>query len=211
MATRKENLKSLFSNTRSRMIIIFTVIILVSMVIIGVIRFEMASRAVRESSTASVMNTPGGIQSIPGAVNQVEQYAALQEQQNAEIASQALKAGGSALPTIIRSQNFGEGVTSVGPRHGEGGLGFAALSREDEMGPQKSLWLQTLKNHQCSKSTIATVAAQGADLQDLKGACSCQRLKEAGYSLGQLKQVCSCNELRNAGESIMQMKTAGYT
>lgn len=211
MPTAKENLKALFTNTRSRIIIIFTLIIILTMIIVGVVRFEMAAKAIQEASTASVITTPSGIQSIPGAVNQVEQYAALQEQQNVDIANQALKTGGSALPTIVQSQNFGAGVDAVGPTQGEGGLGFETLSREDEMGPQRSLWLQMLKDHQCSKSIIATVMSQGADLQDLKNVCSCSSLKTAGYSLNQLKQICSCNELRMAGENILQFKSAGYT
>src|SRR5580704_12144322 len=101
MASRKENLKSLFSNTRTRVIIVFTVILLIITVVIGYVKLRNASGGV--SGTSSLPQGPVGIQSIPGVLDPTAQYAKLQQQQNVSQASQAEKSGGSAIPTIIRT------------------------------------------------------------------------------------------------------------
>ena len=180
MAGRKENIKALFSNTRTRVIIIFTAAILL-------------------------------ITSIPGQRDQTAQYAALQEAQNVSQARRAAESGKSAIPTIVSTQGFGEGVQEIGPKHGEGGVGFQTLARENIIGPQQSLWLESLKNSNCSKSTVNSVVTQGASLTDLKGACTCLQLKDDGYQYTDLKSVCACNELKAAGFNARQMKDAGST
>lgn len=48
MAGRKENLKALFTNTRSRVIIVFTTILLGIAVVIGVIKFMGAGSGGQE-------------------------------------------------------------------------------------------------------------------------------------------------------------------
>lgn len=210
MASRKENLKALFANTRSRLIIIVTISVLAIGFLVGFIRLEMASKEASENSGANLVNAPGGIQSIPGALNQTAQYAALQNTQNIQQANQALQTGGSAIPTIIRAQAFGAGVESVGPQGGKGSVGFLTLAREDIGGPQKSLWLQDLKNNQCAKVTINKVVAEGATLSDIKDQCSCAQLQKAGYGLKELKPICGCGELRVGGASALQLKAVGF-
>lgn len=210
MAGKKANLKALFSNTRSRVIIVFTSILLVIAVVVGIIKFSSMMRPPANAS-ARLSSTPGGIQSVPGAINPTAQYAALQQKQNIEQAQQAAKTGRSAIPTIIRAQAFGQGVESVGPQNGEGGVGFAALSREENNGPQQSLWLQTLKDANCSKTSVDSVVSQGAVLKDLKAACTCIQLKYDGYKFPDLRSVCSCKELKAAGFNARQFKEAGYT
>ncbi len=209
MADKKENIKALFSNSRSRVIIIFTAILLLCMVVIGYITFS--STASGPDTGASLRRGPGGIASIPGAQNQTAQYAALQESQNLEQAEEAGKKGGSAIPTIIRSQAFGEGVEIVGMKKGENGVGFTTLAREDMGGAQKSLWMQTLKDGNCNKKSLQRAVEQGAALSDLREACSCTQLKVNGYSLADLEPVCTCGELKSAGFDIVQMKEAGFT
>ncbi|OYV55223.1 MAG: hypothetical protein B7X00_00790, partial [Legionella sp. 21-45-4] len=103
MAGKKENLKSLFTNTRTRVIIVFTAILLITAVTIGYFKFKSASQSVGGSA---VSGTPG-IQSIPGALNPTVQYAKLQQIQNVDQAKSALKTGGSAIPTIIKTQALG--------------------------------------------------------------------------------------------------------
>lgn len=209
MAGKKENLKSLFSNTRTRVIIIFTLSLLIVAVVIGYIKLKGAGSG--PSATATLSHAPGAIQSIPGVLNPTAQYARLQEEQNVSQAQKAEKTGGSAIPTIIRTQALGEGVGVIGSQGGQTGVGFVSLAREYDEGAQKSLWLQALQNGGCSKSAVSQVVSQGAQLSDLKAACSCAQLKDNGYGLKDLGQVCPCKELKAAGYNARQLKDAGYS
>ncbi|MFO8741767.1 type IVB secretion system protein DotG/IcmE [Legionella pneumophila serogroup 1] len=206
MASKKENLKSLFSNTRTRVIIIFTAALLIIAVVIGF--FKIRSATTSSIAAAEVSTVPGGIQSIPGVLDPTAQYAKLQEEQNITQAQVAEKTGGSAIPTIIRTQALGEGVGVIGS---QSGVGFAALAQEELGGPQRSLWIQELQDGGCSKSVITKVMNQGAQLTDLKAACSCVQLKDSGYGLQELEQVCECKELKAAGYNARQLKEAGYS
>ncbi|HAU1321683.1 TPA: type IVB secretion system protein DotG/IcmE [Legionella pneumophila] len=206
MASKKENLKSLFSNTRTRVIIIFTAALLIIAVVIGFLKIRSATTS--SIAAAEVSTVPGGIQSIPGVLDPTAQYAKLQEEQNVTQAEIAEKTGGSAIPTIIRTQALGEGVGVIGS---QSGVGFAALAQEELGGPQRSLWIQQLQDGGCSKSVITKVVNQGAQLTDLKAACSCVQLKDSGYGLQELEQVCECKELKAAGYNARQLKEAGYT
>lgn len=206
MASKKENLKSLFSNTRTRVIIVFTAALLIIAVVIGF--FKIRSATTSSIAAAEVSTVPGGIQSIPGVLNPTAQYAKLQEEQNITQAQVAEKTGGSAIPTIIRTQALGEGVGVIGS---QSGVGFAALAQEELGGPQRSLWIQELQDGGCSKSVITKVMDQGAQLTDLKAACSCVQLKDSGYGLQELEQVCECKELKAAGYNARQLKEAGYS
>lgn len=211
MAGRKENLKALFSNTRSRVIILFTAALLVIAVVVGIVKLTTSLGSSGATSTANLANAPTGMQSIPGSMDPTAQYASLQQAQNVAQARQAATTGGSAIPTIIRSQAFGNGVEAIGPQQGEGGVGFETLAREDSGGTQQSLWIQSLKDSNCSQATVTSVVNQGAAVSDLKGACTCVQLKDDGYKLTDLKPVCSCKELKAAGFNARQMKDAGST
>jgi len=210
MAGKKENIKALFSNTRSRIIIVFTVLLIITTVVVGFVKFNKSLNPLGGAS--GVGRTPAGIASIPGAMNQTAQYAALQSQQNVEQAEEAAAKGTSSIPTIIRSQAFGEGVESVGATGGQGSVGFVTLARENQSGPQSTLWFQTLKETQCNKTSIDQAVNQNnASMSDLKLACSCTQLKAAGYGLVDLKSVCTCDELKALGFSIAQFKAAGFS
>ncbi|KTC85950.1 type IVB secretion system protein DotG/IcmE [Legionella drozanskii] len=209
MAGRKENLKSLFTNTRTRVIIVFTAILLITAVVIGFFKLKVSNEIGNVSSNVS--NAPG-IQSIPGALNPTVQYAKLQQAQNVDQATSALKTGGSAIPTIIRTQELGAGVQPIDqPPNGQGGVGFATLAREDEAGTQRNSWIQSLQNSSCSKAEVANVVSQGAKLTDLKAGCTCTQLKDNGYQISDLQQICSCKELRASGFNARQLKDAGFT
>lgn len=208
MAGRKENLKSLFTNSRSRIIILFTMAILFIAIMIGFSKFFKSNQS--DDSTSSVRSAPG-IQSIPGALNPTVQYAKLQEAQNINQAQTALIKGSSAIPTIVRSQELGTGVNVIGAQPGSGGLGFSSLSLESQAGSPKSAWLQELQNSSCSKASMNDVINQGAKLSDLKNSCSCIQLKDNGYQLADLEKVCSCQELKASGFNARQLKDAGFT
>ncbi|KTD19359.1 protein IcmE (DotG) [Legionella lansingensis] len=208
MAGKKENLKALFTNTRTRVIVIFTAVLLIIAVVVGVIRFRST---VDVNGGPTVVGGVPAIQSIPGALDPTVQYAKLVEEQNVSQAQSALKTGGSAIPTIVRAQALGEGVQAVGPQQGEGGVGFATLAREDEAGAQRSLWIQSLQGNNCSKATVTNVVNQGATIADLKAGCTCAQLRDVGYQIQDLQQVCSCKELRAAGFNARQLKDAGFS
>nr|WP_019216236.1 hypothetical protein [Legionella tunisiensis] len=209
MAGKKENLKALFTNTRTRVIILFTGILLITAIVIGITKFKFSSD-LGPGASANVSMVPSGIQSIPGALDPTVQYAKLQEAQNVEQAQSALKTGGSSIPTIIRTQALGAGVQPIGAQAGEGGVGFTTLAMEDQGGAQRSLWLQALKNSNCSKATVTKVVNEGAVLTDLKSACTCIQLKDSGYQLSDLERICSCKELRAAGFNARQLKRCGF-
>lgn len=205
MASRKENIKSLFSNTRTRVIIVFTVLLLFVTILIGYIKLSKSTQA---DLSSQVTRSPGNIQSIPGTSDPTAQYAQLQEQQNVEQAQQAINTGSSAIPTIIRTQEIGQGVGVIGS---QSGVGFSTLAQENDSGSQQSLWMQSLQNGHCSKAAIDKVISQGAQFSDLRGACSCIQLKDTGYGLKDLETVCACKELKAAGYTARQLKDIGYT
>jgi intracellular multiplication protein IcmE len=210
MASKKENIKALFSNTRTRVIILFTVVLLVFAIVFGFLRLSQ-SIAPGSEATANVGNVPGGIQSIPGSLNPTPQYAKLQEQQNITQAKIAEKSGTSAIPTIIRTQALSEGTGVIGAQGGESGIGFVKLAMEGETGKEQSLWIQSLKSNSCSKTIMDDVVAKGASLADLKEGCTCNQLITNGYTLGEIEPVCPCKELKAAGYNISQLKNAGYS
>lgn len=208
MATKKENIKSLFSNSRTRIIIVFTVVLLLTMIGVGFMKLHSSSNPLNEKS--GVVRQAQGIKSIPGSMNQTAQYAALQQTQNIEQAQEASAKGGSAIPTIIRSQAFGDGVESVGAQGGDGSVGFSTLARENLEGPQSTLWFQNLKDQHCNITSLTKAIEAGAVLADLKKVCTCDQLKRKGFTLPELKLVCPCPELRSLGFSSKQFKDAGY-
>lgn len=210
MAGRKENLKALFTNVRTRVIVVFTAILLITAVVIGVYKLKFTNQPVTNESRVAL--SPGAIESIPGTLNPTAQYAKLQEMQNVSQASTALKSGGSAIPTIVRTQALGEGVQPIGvSTTGQSGVGFSTLTLEQEGGVQHDSWVQALRDSSCSKSSVAQVVSEGAALSVVKEACSCMQLKDNGYALAKLEQICSCKELRAAGFNARQLKDAGFT
>jgi intracellular multiplication protein IcmE len=209
MAGKKENIKALFSNTRTRVIILFTIALVVTTVLIGVFKYKAVSQDAKGS--VNLNRAPTKIHSIPGRQDQTAQYAELQNKQNIDQAVTASKKGSSAIPTIIKTQAFGEGVDLIGPQYGEGGPGFVTLSTSNLAGGEKSLWFQTLQQEHCSNRAIKEVAGKGATLHDLRQECNCCQLRQYGYTLQDLDPVCSCRQLKAAGFTAREMKVKGYT
>lgn len=207
MASRKDNLKALFTNTRSRVIIVFTTVLLIIAVVIGYFKFSSVTNP--ELSSAALTGVPG-IESTPGSLNPSPEYAKLQLKQNVDQAKEAMEKGGSAIPTIIRTQEIGEGTKSI-VRPGEGGIGFVSLAQVDETAGQKSLWIQNLKDANCNQQTLQKIINQGAQLSEIRSACSCSQLKQGGYSLAELKDSCPCKELKQSGVTATQLRESGYT
>ena len=206
MASRKDNLMGLMKNSRTRVIILITALILVFTMIYGYVHF---------SSSTSVLNVKSkirispNIQSIPGALNQTPEYSSLQNKQNIVQAQKALQTGASAIPTIINVQKFGDGVTEVGPQGGTGGLGFSSLSNLGE-GPIKAFWMDDLKKTNCESKSLKTALENGASLTSLKDYCSCKQLMEYGFKLKELNTICDCRKLKSLGLSACDFKSIGY-
>lgn len=210
MASRKENLKALFTNTKTRVIIVFTAVLLMTAVIIGY--FKLTSTAgTGAAASADIAMVPGDIRSIPGALDPTPQYAKLVQQQNVSQAEVAMKKGTSAIPTIVKMQQLGEGVGAVGVDQGQLGVGFAALQREEQQGELRDQWIKDLKNGNCTKEAITQVMGEGASLAVVKAACGCIQLKNLGYTVSNLQQACSCKEMKAAGVNASQLKAAGYS
>jgi intracellular multiplication protein IcmE len=199
--------KSLFSSTRTRVIVLFTLSIVALAVIFALISIHNADTQV--AANANLSNVPGSINSIPGSLNQTIQYAGLQQQQNIDQAKAAEKSGASSIPTIIRAQAFGVGE-NVGAQQGTGGLDFTALSRGTDAGKPKDVWFDSLKNSSCSRDSVRLAMEQGATAEDLKAACSCTQLKMANYPLTSLHEICSCEALRPLGVTILEFKNNGW-
>ncbi|MDF1758677.1 MAG: type IVB secretion system protein DotG/IcmE [Legionellaceae bacterium] len=209
MDSKKQNIKALFSNTRTRIIIVFTLVLVLITITIGFLKFN---KSFGLTGSTDVSRAPAAIDSIPGALNQTEQYASLQHQQNVEQAEVAQTKGKSSIPTIIRTQAFGDGVDSIGASGGQGSVGFSTLARDNASGPQSTLWFQNVKDNNCSKDSVdKAVQENNASVTDLKAACSCAQLKTAGFDLPELKSICSCKELRKSGYSAQEFKQSGYT
>ena len=148
MAGTMKNLKNLFSDSRSRTILLFLGFVVVVALIVAAI--SIRSRIAGPEGKSSIVGGAGSIESVPFATNPTEQYAKLIEEQNVSKASTASKTGGSAIPTIIQAKEFGAGE-SIGPTEGQGGVGFSTLRNSDMYGGvQKDLWLKTLKDGNCS-------------------------------------------------------------
>ncbi len=94
------NLKSILSNTRSRVVLVFTVLVLVFAIIIGIGLFSHGV----EKGEVKVSDAPQISSVVGGFGRPVDpRYAKLLKEQNREQAKQALATDTTAVPTIIDS------------------------------------------------------------------------------------------------------------
>jgi len=209
MANEKlRNISGLFSNTRSRIIIIFTGMLLVSMIVGGY--YSLRKRVGGPEAEAAIAGAPGGIKSIPGSFSPTEQYAKLQQELNIKKAEEARKKGGSAIPTIIRATRLKPG--EPGYEAGEGaGVGFGALSRIEKGEPVLKKFVLP---SDCSVETLTKAREEGTDAKTIKDkvGCDAAALKAAGYTAAELKAAgFTAAELRAAGFSARELREAGFT
>ena len=172
MASRKDNLKGLIQNSRTRVIIIITALILIFTMFYGYVHFSSSDAGPKQSKLRLAPN----IDSIPGSLNQTAEYTNLQNEQNSEQAKKALESGSSAIPTIINVQKFGEGVNEIGPQAGTGGLGFSSLAKLNN-GSIKPLWAEDLENSNCDTKSLKSAIENGANIESLKAYCSANNLR----------------------------------
>ncbi len=98
MASRLDNISQLFSNFRTRSIIIITMVIIGLAILVGIIRLI---RAPAQQNTADTGLASAPIQkTAPGLNSTTPEYAQLQQQLNQQRIQQAEKTGGSAIPSL---------------------------------------------------------------------------------------------------------------
>ena len=196
MGERLTNLKGLFDNPRTRAIIIFTVIILLVMVAIGLFKFR--KQLVDVGGKADVTSAPSAIQSDPGQRNPTNAYADLQQKQNRQNAAQAYSAGTSAVPTLIRSK----GVNSDNP-DGRGGLGFQSLG---EIQRNQGIGIKGGLGDGFGRRELGLMAL-GLDQYDdgsiSPGSCRCTD------STGTVFDLANCSAKRALAEGLDGLLTAG--
>ncbi|MGE3919448.1 MAG: pentapeptide repeat-containing protein [Gammaproteobacteria bacterium] len=207
MGVRTKNLAGLLKDARTRTIIIITAVLILFAAIAGYYVFQ--ARVGGPGGKASLAEAPGAIESTPGGFNPSAEYVKLQEKQNQENAEQALKTGGSAIPTIIGATKVGPGTAVQG-----GGVGFKELAQQGENLSPKSLSLQQVRQTACSLDSIKKAQQLGASPADLKEAgCDADQLRAAGYGTDALQQAgfSACDLLTDTKLSPLALKKAGYS
>lgn len=100
MANRKNNIKNLLSNGKTRIIIILTFAVVLVMVIVGLMGSkEKSNKPVEAVGSASVGVTPDNITPIPGS-NDSPGYNSLQEKANTDAFKQAQEKGATNVPVL---------------------------------------------------------------------------------------------------------------
>lgn len=99
MATKMQNMKGLFTDVKTRTIIIFTIALLAIGIVVGVVGISKKPKPTSGPSSTAPVPT---VESVPGlkAAPSV-QYAQTQALANQLAAQQAAKTGKSAIPTLI--------------------------------------------------------------------------------------------------------------
>lgn len=210
MASGMKNMFSALRDSKTRTILIITVVILFSFVLYAI--FLLGDKNTGPDSQARLVSPPR-ISSVPGGADSSDAYAKLLEEQNRQKAEQALRAGSSTLPTIVRTQKFAEGEGQSAVAFGTAGLGFSTLSQTSQnSGAAKSLFLEQLKQQDCSPEAVEQALARGLKLEDLKPLCTAEQLRLAGFSAQELRDAgFSAQELRDAGFSARELRDAGFS
>lgn len=185
MAEQFEGSQAGFKDTKTRSVLIIIIVILAVAVMIGYFSLRKAVESVRQPQSA-VPQTPA-IQSIPGVGDPSRQYVKLQQQQNIQLAQQAQRTGGSAIPTLTRSTYLGNGDLS------SSGIGAA--------------------NTGCSIQALTQARAAGVSAFELRcRGCDAAALKAAGYTAGELRDAgFTAKQLKDAGFTAVQLRAAGFS
>lgn len=206
MASRQENLKSLVTNSKTRIIILFTLFILIGAIAVGY--WVLKKNALNPTSRAYIAGGGSDIGATPGSTNQTAEYVALQNKENIQRAETAMKTGTSSIPTIVDVKVIGENAKTIGPQHGTGGIGFDSLNRASQ-GIDNPVWQQDLIASECDSVSLASAVKNGANIIDLREHCSCQQLKDYGFKLIELMHACDCADLKVLGYTAADFRDNG--
>jgi len=216
MNNKLSNIASLFSDARSRVIIIFTAALIILALVIGLI--TLRSSKIGPEAEATLEGAPTKIKSVPGAFSPTEQYAKIVEQQNIEMVRQAQLEGQSAIPTIIRATKLGPGEYEIAPD--EAGVGFTSLGRTGEEGVQKELFtIDRLKELGCTAEALQKAKDAGISAETIvrEVGCSEEQLRAAGFSEDEIAKAVgpyTLADLKKAGctlEALKKAKAAGLS
>lgn len=191
MANRMQKLGMALKDTKTRIVLIVTGIVIVIGLVIGWLGFRGTEGPV---GAASVRGAPA-IESIPGNPPSRE-YAKTQQQENILRAQEAVRTGTSAQPTIIRTTYIG-GDTSLTPPS------IAASSATATAGA---------KSAECSPEALLRARQAGVNADELRcKGCNSTELRDAGYAAGELMNVgYSAAELKAAGYGVDELRAAGF-
>jgi intracellular multiplication protein IcmE len=180
MGQRMKNMVAVLGDAKARGIIIllFVVALIIFLITFVSIRHQVAGPA----TGAELAGTPG-IRAIPGVGEPTREYVKLQEQQNVQLAEEALKAQTAAIPTLTRTTYLDSG---------------ALLGEGDKAG--------------CSAEELRRAREAGVTVSELRcRGCSLNALKDAGFSAGELmKAGFAAKELHDAGFTALDLKNAGF-
>lgn len=198
--------KAVLADGKSRVIVLSIAVIAILAVVIGVLKFRKANslpKGIQSSISTGVPN----IKSIPGMGDPTREYAKLQEQQNAQLAEQALAENKVALPTVVRTTYINSGVSlnDLGTVSGEG-CNIDELQRAKQAGVQAS----ELRCRGCSLDALRAAGFSASELA--KAGFGATELKKAGFSTEELKLAgFNAKELLDAGFNIEELKVAGFS
>lgn len=217
MGENIKNLTKVASDSRSRILIIFTVAVLSFALIAGYMTFR-AKGAAADAGSSMVSGVPAGLKAIPGSKDATPQYVKLQTEQNIQQADAALKSGKTYIPTIIGQDQIGGG--NLVQQTDGGGAGFATLAQQESGGMTKNIWADNLQKANCNPASINQAQVSGMSISDISKVCQCDKLIAANIPFQQVATVCSCPALRKLGVSpteftknrfsISQLRTCGY-
>ena len=113
--------KAVLSDGKSRLIVLSVAFVAILAIFVGILKVKKTSNLSGGERSSIVAGVPN-IESIPGMGNPTREYVQLQEQQNAQLAEQALAEGKVALPTVVRTTYIDSGVNldGIGSVSGEG-------------------------------------------------------------------------------------------
>lgn len=136
---KMQNIGNLFSDSKTRLIIILTFVFLGGAILIAMMS-SSKHKVTGPSSTAVVQTGPGQITSVPFTTKATPEYERTLEAQNLKQAEVAQKTGGSAIPTITKASDFSKGmpesVDDVTRGSWQQGLGFTGLAQAQRLGNQ---------------------------------------------------------------------------
>lgn len=168
MASRLENVSKLFSNFRTRSIIIVTLVILGLAILVGIIRLVNAPSQ-SNPSNAGLANAP--VQAtVPGLSKTSPEYEKLQKELNQQRIQQAQNTGGSAIPTLTYQNDIPQQQpTAVQPDIAETDTAtpdpqVAALQAQVAEQAQQ---LQQANTEQIQQATVDKSGAMRAQAQQL--------------------------------------------
>lgn len=156
MGLRQDNFKKLWSNGKSRMVILTVVALTVVALIFAAVT---ARKAQQQAALPSAVPTPPALKSTPGLNAPSREYTDLQREENRRKAENAARAGGTALPSLIGRP--GEAPMQLGQ------ASQPAVAPQAQQARVRPYTQQEITAYQTGRD--AALAAMQGQFSDLKG------------------------------------------